>query len=83
MPLGGPGGKLAIFELSKPGKLPDGVTPTLVNANTIMDFSWDPFNNRRVAVGCDDGVTSYFNTTYYNPQSFTLTESPILGIKTT
>uniref|UniRef100_A0A0A9Y0H5 Coronin n=1 Tax=Lygus hesperus TaxID=30085 RepID=A0A0A9Y0H5_LYGHE len=56
VPLGGPGGKLAIFELSKPGKLPDGVTPTLVNANTIMDFAWDPFNNRHVAVGCDDGT---------------------------
>lgn len=55
VPLGGPGGKLAVFELSKPGKLPDGVTPTLVNATNIMDFSWDPFDNRRVAVGCDDG----------------------------
>ncbi|BET03466.1 Domain of unknown function (DUF1900) [Nesidiocoris tenuis] len=56
VPLGGPGGKLAIFELSKPGKLPDGVTPTLVNANAIMDFAWDPFDNRRIAVGCDDGT---------------------------
>uniref|UniRef100_A0A224X661 Coronin n=1 Tax=Panstrongylus lignarius TaxID=156445 RepID=A0A224X661_9HEMI len=56
VPLGGAGGKLAIFELSKPGKLPDGVTPTLVNANTIMDFQWDPFDNRRIAVGCDDGT---------------------------
>lgn len=51
VPLGGAGGKLAIFELNKPGKLPDGVTPTLVNANTIMDFQWDPFDNRRIAVG--------------------------------
>uniref|UniRef100_T1I6B9 Coronin n=1 Tax=Rhodnius prolixus TaxID=13249 RepID=T1I6B9_RHOPR len=56
VPLGGAGGKLAIFELNKPGKLPDGVTPTLVNANTIMDFQWDPFDNRRIAVGCDDGT---------------------------
>ncbi|XP_014248589.1 coronin-7 isoform X2 [Cimex lectularius] len=56
VPLGGPGGKLAVFELNRPGKLPDGVTPTLVNANTIMDFAWDPFNTHRVAVGCDDGT---------------------------
>lgn len=55
VPLGGPGGKLAVFELSKPGKLPDGVMPTLVNATNIMDFSWDPFDNKRLAVGCDDG----------------------------
>ncbi|CAH1390008.1 unnamed protein product [Nezara viridula] len=55
VPLGGPGGKLAVFELSKPGKLPDGVIPTLVNATNIMDFSWDPFDNKRLAVGCDDG----------------------------
>lgn len=56
MPLSGPGGKIAIFELSKTGKLPDGVIPALVHGNNVMDFTWDPFDNRRLAVACDDGV---------------------------
>lgn len=56
VPLSGAGGKIAIFELNKPGKLPDGVIPSLVNGSSIMDFQWDPFNSRRLAVACDDGM---------------------------
>ncbi|KAG5892782.1 hypothetical protein JTB14_032658 [Gonioctena quinquepunctata] len=56
VPLSGPGGKIAIFELSKTGKLPDGVIPALVNGSSIMDFGWDPFDLHRLAVACDDGV---------------------------
>ncbi|XP_030763580.1 coronin-7 isoform X2 [Sitophilus oryzae] len=56
VPLSGPGGKIAIFELGKPGKLPDGVIPTLVHGNYIMDFAWDPFDTHRLAVAGDDGV---------------------------
>lgn len=56
VPLSGPGGKIAIFELSKRGKLPDGVIPALVHGNNIMDFCWDPFDNHRLAVACDDGM---------------------------
>nr|XP_022903433.1 coronin-7 isoform X1 [Onthophagus taurus] len=56
VPLSGPGGKIAIFELSKTGRLPDGVIPALVNGNPIMDFTWDPFDNQRLAVACDDGT---------------------------
>jgi coronin-7 len=56
VPLSGPGGKIAIYELSKPGRLPDGVIPSLVNGSNIMDFQWDPFNAQRLAVACDDGV---------------------------
>lgn len=56
VPLSGPGGKIAIFELSKTGKLPDGVIPTLVHGNNIVDFQWDPFDNHRLAVACDDGA---------------------------
>lgn len=55
VPLSGPGGKISIYELSKPGRLPDGVIPSLVNGNNIMDFQWDPFNARLLAVACDDG----------------------------
>ncbi|RZC40501.1 coronin-7 [Asbolus verrucosus] len=34
----------------------DGVIPTLVHGNNIMDFAWDPFDNQRLAVACDDGI---------------------------
>jgi len=50
LPLSGPGGKLAVMELSRPGRLPDGVIPALVNGATVMDFSWDPFDTHRLAV---------------------------------
>lgn len=56
VPMSGAGGKIAIFELSKPGRLPDGVIPCLVNGSNIMDFQWDPFNPRILAVACDDGM---------------------------
>lgn len=55
-PLGGPGGKIAIFSRDKPGKLPDGVIPTLVQGSNIMDFAWDPFDDHRLLVACDDGI---------------------------
>lgn len=54
--MSGPGGKIAIFELNKTGRLPDGVIPALVHGNSVMDFTWDPFDSRRLAVACDDGV---------------------------
>jgi len=46
---------LAIFEVDKPGRHPDGVIPALVHGTKVMDFRWDPFDNTRLAVGCDDG----------------------------
>lgn len=56
VPLSGPGGKIAIFELKHTGRLPDGVIPSLVNGSNVMDFQWDPFNTQRLAVACDDGI---------------------------
>lgn len=56
MPLSGPGGKIAVLEISKTGRLPDGVIPTLVQGSNVMDFAWDPFDDRRLAVACDDGI---------------------------
>lgn len=60
VPLSGPGGKIAVFDLSNPGRLPDGVIPSLVNGANIMDFQWDPFDARRLAVACDDGVVKFW-----------------------
>ena len=56
VPLSGPGGKLAVFEMTKSGRIPDGVTPAVINTATVMDFAWDPFNNSRLAVSTDDGA---------------------------
>lgn len=56
VPMSGAGGKIAIFELSKTGRLADGVIPCLVNGSSIMDFQWDPFDPRTLAVACDDGM---------------------------
>ena len=55
VPLTGPGGKIAVFETKKPGRIPDGVTPVLINGTTVMDFGFDPFDNARLVAGCDDG----------------------------
>ncbi|XP_044735362.1 coronin-7 isoform X2 [Chrysoperla carnea] len=60
VPLSGPGGKIAVFELSKTGRLPDGVIPALVHGTNIMDFTWDPFDNQRLAVACDDGIIRFW-----------------------
>lgn len=56
VPLSGSGGKIAVFELSTPGRLPDGVIPSLVNGTNVMDFQWNPFNNSELVVACDDGT---------------------------
>ena len=51
VPLNGPGGRIAILELKKGGRLPDGPLAAFFNTCKVLDFSWDPFNNRRLAVG--------------------------------
>ncbi|XP_076294360.1 coronin isoform X2 [Lasioglossum baleicum] len=56
VPLSGPGGKIAVLELKKTGRLPDGVMPALVHGTTVMDFQWNPFDNQQLAVACDDGI---------------------------
>lgn len=55
VPLSGAGGKIAIFELKKTGRLPDGVIPALVHGSNIVDFTWDPFDNNRFVAACDNG----------------------------
>lgn len=55
VPMSGAGGKIAVFELSKTGRLLDGVIPALVNGSNVMDFQWNPFNSKQLVVACDDG----------------------------
>uniref|UniRef100_A0A3B4YJF5 Coronin n=1 Tax=Seriola lalandi dorsalis TaxID=1841481 RepID=A0A3B4YJF5_SERLL len=53
VPLAISGGQIAIFERSQPGRLPDTSLPTIQNSVNVVDFSWDPFDARRLAVGDD------------------------------
>ena len=55
VPLGGPGGKVAVFDLKNCGRIPDGVTPCLVNGTNVLDFAWDPFDDGRLVCGLEDG----------------------------
>uniref|UniRef100_H3A9G4 Coronin 7 n=1 Tax=Latimeria chalumnae TaxID=7897 RepID=H3A9G4_LATCH len=52
MPLSTAGGQIAVLELSQPGRLPDTSIPTIQNVVAVADFSWDPFDLRRLAVAC-------------------------------
>lgn len=61
VPLNTPGGKIAIYELNKPGRQPDGVISALVHGTKVMDFMFDPFDSHRLVVGCDDGRICIWN----------------------
>ncbi len=51
VPLTGSGGLIAVMEANKPGRLPETDNPYLQNGAYVMDFEWDPFDNRILAVG--------------------------------
>ena len=55
VPLGGPGGKVGVFDLKKCGRISDGVTPSLINGTNVLDFAWDPFDDSRLVCGLEDG----------------------------
>ena len=52
----GPGGKVAVFETSKAGRLPDGVIPSVINGATTLDMAFDPFHTSRLLCGLEDGT---------------------------
>lgn len=54
VPLSGPGGQVAVLELSQPGRLPDSL-PTIENTVPVTDLTWDPFNPQRLVTGGEDG----------------------------
>nr|XP_002128072.1 coronin-7-like [Ciona intestinalis] len=54
-PLSTPGGHVAIWELSKIGRLPSSDPPSLQNTAAVTDMRWDPFNSHRIAVGLENG----------------------------
>lgn len=71
------GGQIGVFELSKPGRLDTDDVPTLQNTANVMDFTFDPFNNRRLVVACEDARIRVWNipeggltTTLTEPEFF-------------
>ena len=42
VPLNGPGGRIAILELKKGGRLPDTPLAAFFNTCKVLDFTWDP-----------------------------------------
>lgn len=54
VPLSTSGGQIAVFERSKPGRLPDTNVPTVQNSANVADLCWDPFNPHRLAVAGED-----------------------------
>ncbi|XP_014784002.1 coronin-7 isoform X1 [Octopus bimaculoides] len=61
VPLSTTGGCVAIFELNKPCRLPDCGIPSLQHGTNVTDFVWDPFNNQRLVVACDDAKIRVWN----------------------
>ncbi|XP_068100274.1 coronin-7 isoform X1 [Hyperolius riggenbachi] len=54
VPLSGPGGQVAVLELSQTGRVPDSL-PSIENTVPVTDLTWDPFNPHRLVTGGEDG----------------------------
>ncbi|XP_061701772.1 coronin-7-like isoform X1 [Syngnathoides biaculeatus] len=54
VPLAISGGQIAVFQRSRPGKLPDAALPTIQNSVSVADLCWDPFDTQRLAVAGED-----------------------------
>ncbi|KAK6036377.1 WD domain, G-beta repeat protein, partial [Cooperia oncophora] len=55
VPLKGPAGVVGIYDVEKPGKLPDGVMD--------VDLHWNPFDDEELAVGTDVGLINFWRLT--------------------
>ncbi|XP_018024017.1 coronin-7 [Hyalella azteca] len=55
LPLTGAGGRVTVLQHQKGGRLPDGVIPAFLCGAAVQDFAFDPFDEHRLFIGCDDG----------------------------
>lgn len=62
VPIEGPGGKIAVFELSKTGRLPESGIPVLENKCGVMDFVMSPFDEQTIAVACENASVKLWKT---------------------
>ncbi|KAK6173712.1 hypothetical protein SNE40_017118 [Patella caerulea] len=54
VPIEGAGGLLAVIELANTGRLPDTGVAYLQHGSKVTDYVWDPFDDSRLVVCCDD-----------------------------
>lgn len=55
------GGLIGIFQLKSAGRVDMRDVPVLENNSGIMDFVFDPFNTKRLAVACDDACITIWD----------------------
>lgn len=53
--LSGAGGQVLVVELNQPGRVSSAKHHILHNREGVTDFTWDPFDDSRLACGCSDG----------------------------
>ncbi|KAK6047817.1 hypothetical protein COOONC_14679 [Cooperia oncophora] len=63
VPLKGPAGVVGIYDVEKPGKLPDGVMDGIFNKAQVTDLHWNPFDDEELAVGTDVGLINFWRLT--------------------
>uniref|UniRef100_W6NCL4 Coronin n=1 Tax=Haemonchus contortus TaxID=6289 RepID=W6NCL4_HAECO len=63
VPLKGPAGVVGIYDVEKPGKLPDGVMDGIFNKAQVTDLHWNPFDDEQLAVGTDVGLINFWRLT--------------------
>ncbi|WKY01111.1 hypothetical protein Q1695_015259 [Nippostrongylus brasiliensis] len=63
VPLKGPAGVIGIYDVDKPGKLPDGVMDGIFNKVQVTDLHWNPFDDEELAVGTDVGLINFWRLT--------------------
>lgn len=59
-------------QINKPGKYLE--PKTIQNGNPVTDFAWDPLNDDRLVVSCDDARIRVWVIPPYNEFNETLTE---------
>lgn len=60
IPIEGAGGLVAVIELDKPGRLPDTGIPVVQTGDKVNDFVFDPFDDTRLLVGCENAKVYIF-----------------------
>ena len=60
LPIGPSCNQLAVINVTKGMRLSGGVIPHLVCGHAIADFAFDPFNEHKIAVGCDNGTVQFW-----------------------
>ncbi|ESO90597.1 hypothetical protein LOTGIDRAFT_163798 [Lottia gigantea] len=54
VPIEGGGGSVSVIELANKGKLPNTDVPMIQNGSKVTDYVFDPFDDSRLVVCCDD-----------------------------